>query len=157
MVAYLLLGCVVLFCIYILVNWFIQTDAHDVLRVLKWLAAFGVLLFIIGLLISGKLGWALAALPALFVWVGRFRNLFGFGKAARDWSRAGQNQQNKRPSSADMSREEALAVLGLEEGASKEDIKAAHHRLIAQLHPDKGGSQYLAVKINQAKDILLDE
>jgi curved DNA-binding protein CbpA len=56
-----------------------------------------------------------------------------------------------------MSREEALAVLGLEEGASKEDIKAAHHRLIAQLHPDKGGSQYLAVKINQAKDILLDE
>ncbi len=54
-----------------------------------------------------------------------------------------------------MTREEALQVLGLEAGASKDDIKEAHHRLIAGLHPDRGGSTYLAAQINQAKDILL--
>ena len=54
-----------------------------------------------------------------------------------------------------MSRDEALQVLGLEEAASAADIKEAHHRLIDGLHPDHGGSTYLAAKINQAKDVLL--
>ncbi len=53
-----------------------------------------------------------------------------------------------------MSREEALKILGLEEGASKEQVKEAHHRLMAGLHPDHGGSNYLASKINQAKEVL---
>ena len=54
-----------------------------------------------------------------------------------------------------MSRAEALKVLGLEEGASEEQIRAAHKRLILQTHPDKGGTTYLAAKINEAKDVLL--
>ena len=56
----------------------------------------------------------------------------------------------------DMDRAEALRVLGLEEGAGEDDVKAAHHRLISGLHPDRGGSDYLAAKINEAKDVLLD-
>ena len=54
-----------------------------------------------------------------------------------------------------MSRDEAYQVLGLEPGVDEEAIKAAYHRLIAGLHPDHGGSTYLAAKINQAKDVLL--
>ena len=57
--------------------------------------------------------------------------------------------------SGSMTREEALAVLGLEDGASEEDIKSAHHKLMSKIHPDHGGSTYLATKINQAKDYLL--
>lgn len=53
-----------------------------------------------------------------------------------------------------MTREEALAVLGLEAGADDAQIKAAYHRLIAALHPDRGGSNYLAAKINQARRVL---
>ncbi len=54
-----------------------------------------------------------------------------------------------------MTGEEALSVLGLPEGASADDIKAAHKKLIAQIHPDKGGTDYLAAKINEARDFLL--
>ncbi len=50
---------------------------------------------------------------------------------------------------------EARAVLGLGMSASDSEIKAAHRRLIAQLHPDSGGSDYLAAKINAARDVLL--
>jgi curved DNA-binding protein CbpA len=56
---------------------------------------------------------------------------------------------------AAMSTKEALSVLGLREGASKDEIRAAHRRLIQQTHPDKGGTNYLAAKINEAKDVLL--
>ena len=54
-----------------------------------------------------------------------------------------------------MSRAEALKVLGLEEGAGEDKIRASHKKLILQLHPDKGGTNYLAAKINEAKDVLL--
>ena len=54
-----------------------------------------------------------------------------------------------------MNRAEALAVLGLTDGATPDDIKAAHRRLIQRVHPDVGGSADLAARINRAKDILL--
>ena len=54
-----------------------------------------------------------------------------------------------------MDSKEAFEILGLDDRASPEEIKQAHHRLIAGLHPDHGGSTYLAAKINRAKDVLL--
>jgi hypothetical protein len=55
-----------------------------------------------------------------------------------------------------MSRAEALEVLGVEEGASRDAILVAYRNLIRKVHPDSpGGSNYLASKLNQAKDVLL--
>jgi DnaJ homolog subfamily C member 19 len=54
-----------------------------------------------------------------------------------------------------MDRSEALHVLGLQNGATVDDIRNAHRRLQKDFHPDKGGSNYLAAKINEAKDVLL--
>lgn len=55
-----------------------------------------------------------------------------------------------------MSRHEALAVLGLDAGATHDEIIQAHRRLIQKLHPDRGGSTYLATTLNEAKRVLLD-
>lgn len=68
----------------------------------------------------------------------------------------GSAQAGNTPSGA-MNRPEALAVLGLAEGAAKEDIVAAHRKLMQKLHPDRGGNDYLAAKVNQAKDLLLGD
>jgi hypothetical protein len=57
--------------------------------------------------------------------------------------------------SSDITVEEAYAILGLSPGADAEAIKAAHHRLMKQMHPDHGGTDYLATKINRARDVLL--
>ncbi len=59
--------------------------------------------------------------------------------------------------SGHMSRDEALRILGLGKDADAAEIKAAYHRLIAGLHPDRGGSAYLAAKINEARDVLLKD
>lgn len=60
-----------------------------------------------------------------------------------------------KPPALRMSEEEARSVLGLTDDATPEDIRSAHRKLIAQLHPDKGGTDYLAAKINEARDYLL--
>ncbi len=59
--------------------------------------------------------------------------------------------------SGPMSREEAFRMLGLEEGASPDEIRSTHRRLSRRLHPDAGGTDHLAAMINEARDTLLDD
>lgn len=70
-----------------------------------------------------------------------------------------QSQQHAGGDQAptDMTIDEALDILELDANPSDEDIQKAHKRMMAKFHPDKGGSHYMAVKINQAKELLLSQ
>jgi hypothetical protein len=62
----------------------------------------------------------------------------------------------RRTSEQTMDRAMALEILGLSEGAGTDEIVQAHRRLMQKMHPDRGGSDFLAKKINAARDFLLD-
>ena len=87
-------------------------------------------------------------------------------EAYLDWRLPGWRDQSEakeakaepprgRARSSRMSAEEAYAVLGIDKGASEDDIRQAHRRLMMKMHPDQGGSTYLAARINEAKEVLL--
>ena len=69
--------------------------------------------------------------------------------------RTGRGAGGRAGGAGAMTREEAFQVLGLQPGASEADIRAAHRRLMRGAHPDSGGSDWLASRINQARDLLL--
>jgi len=73
------------------------------------------------------------------------------GRAESAQARGGASSGSSGP----MSLAEAYEILGLAAGASAADISAAHRRLMKNLHPDQGGSTFLAAKVNQAKDVAL--
>ncbi|HHJ40276.1 MAG: hypothetical protein AXA67_06750 [Methylothermaceae bacteria B42] len=70
----------------------------------------------------------------------------------RSYQSGPENSGGAEPDSV----EEAYQLLGLEPGASRQQIIAAHRRLMQKVHPDRGGSDYLAAKVNRAKEILLN-
>src|SRR5690349_8893501 len=72
----------------------------------------------------------------------------------REHAQADAATGRSAPSSGKMSEQEAYQILGLEPGASVDDVTQAHRRLMKRVHPDQGGSTYLAARINEDKEVL---
>ena len=109
-------------------------------------------LFLLFLAITGRMHWIGAAIGALLPFVRRVLpwliRLLPFLKRKRD-------QKTQSPAKAAVSsKDEAYQIQGLKPGASREEILAAHKRLMQKAHPDRGGSDWLAARINAAKELL---
>jgi DnaJ homolog subfamily C member 19 len=152
---FLLLGCATLLVLMGALGMFSRAQIATIKAFGVWVAAIGGLLLAALLFLTGRGPTAIAALamlgPLVWSWLGEARS---GGSAPRAGPRptAGASRQ---ASSAAMTRTEAWAVLGLQPGATEAQIRDAHKRLMRGAHPDNGGSDWLASRINQARDLLL--
>ena len=132
-------------------NAFSRASVATIKALLAWVAALAGLSLAGLLLLTGRGAAATSGLVLLGPLAWRFwKEHAGTG--------VGSGRSSSRPSaraSARMSRAEALAVLGLPDGASDADVREAWVRLMRTVHPDSGGSDWLASRVNQAKDVLL--
>jgi DnaJ family protein C protein 19 len=143
---WLVLGGLVLFLLLGGLRAFEQASVKSVKSLFAWVAALGGLSLALMLILTGRGGIALGALT-----------LFG-PLVYQKWQAARGRRIGggaPRRTSGAMTREEAYEVLGLHPGAPETEIREAHRRLMRGAHPDAGGSDWLAARINQARDILL--
>lgn len=117
-----------------------------------WVVALGGLTLTVLLFLTGRGGIALGGLilfgPLLWQkWRAAHFPTAGTGPGS------GSAKSGRRPGW--MSPDEALQILGLKSGASETEIREAHKRLMRAAHPDTGGSDWLAARINQARDVLI--
>jgi len=147
-----IVGLIALVVVLLLAAAYSRAKPRDLATGIRFSGGLLLGLVTIALAVTGRVG--LAFLAAAGAWV-------LIAGTAPPWLRppqggpGGQREFPPGRRGVAMSRAEALKVLGLEEGATEEQIRAAHRRLILQIHPDKGGTSYLAAKINEAKDVLL--
>ncbi len=136
--------------------WYHRADRQrrnkSLIRIALWSAA----ILLVGLAIT-KGNVLMAIFGAALPWINRVMMVkrlwdgFGRGKVG------GNHARSQPPPSVSMDVAEALEILGLEAGATEEEIIDAHRRLMQKIHPDRGGSDYLASQINLAKDTLLQQ
>lgn len=162
---------------------FEQASVTTIKSLLTWIAALAILSLALLLVLTGRGAVALGALTMFgpLLW-NRWRayqvsrqsfgarsgtgatgagNSNGSGASGGNGSgNAGSNGtgpggRTQRPRAGAMSRQEAYEVLGLAPSATDAEIRAAHHRLMRTAHPDAGGSDWLAARVNMARDVLL--
>lgn len=148
MIGWLLVGLVLAGLLLAFLGWWSRTDVQSARNGLF----FGIVAICVALggilLATGK--GIMAVVPAGFAaWRMMSDKLGGRG--------SGQSGANQGGSSVPgtMTEEEALDILGLEKGATDDDVNAAYRRLMGQVHPDKGGNDWMASKLNEARQTLL--
>jgi DnaJ family protein C protein 19 len=153
---WLVLGGLMLFVFVGGLRAFEKASVATIKSLVAWIAALGGLSLALLLILSGRIGVALGALTLFgpLIWNYWRASQVGGPRRRRPSGTGSQGGTPPRRSGA-MTREEAYQVLGLHQGATEAEIRAAHHRLMRAAHPDAGGSDWVAARVNQARDVLL--
>lgn len=152
---WLVLGALTLFLFLGGLRAFERASVSTIKSLIAWIAALGGIALALLLILSGRGGIALGALVMFGPLIWRQWQAYRMSSSSGTQQQsAGPNQSPPRRQSG-MTPEEAYEVLGLRPGATEAEIRAAHHRLMRTAHPDSGGSDWLATRVNQARDVLL--
>ena len=123
---------------------------------------YALIIIMIILVITGRMHWVAAAITALipilqklFILGLRF---FPFLSKFYQYKEQSTQKTSTKPNQSKMDLEEALKIFGLEQSPlTEKEIIQRHRELIQKIHPDRGGSDYLAAQINTAKDVLINQ
>jgi hypothetical protein len=158
-----LLGVVILILVLWAVNAFSKADPKQAARMLRSIGGYAALIFAVFLLFRGEIAAAiplgalgLGLLGRIWLWPTVYYS-HGGQAGWRDYAQrdAASGSGPRSSSGGKMTEQEAYEILGVEPGASAQEIARAHRSLMKKLHPDQGGSTYLAARVNAAKDTLL--
>ena len=146
MVFYIIIALIVLTIFIYLITEFIHLPKKKFKKNLK--LGFLIILLAIVFFLMRFFPGVISSIPAIFLILYRWGNVISFFSNIF-LKKKNNNIQDK------MSKKEALEILGLQEGASREQIISSHQNLVKKNHPDLGGSDWVTKKLNQARDILL--
>lgn len=151
MVIWIALGLLLLAAFLAIIRWIATAESQALARRLR---IGGCAIFILIGVLALLLGRPALAVPLVMGGLSFLASPRWMGRAGGESASGGERAGTRRPR-GQMSPERAYEILGLRPGASDQDIRDAHRRLMQRVHPDRGGSGYLAAEINAAKDVLL--